>query len=382
MIGAKQKMKHITVTLIILFTLQLFAGMSHAEDTSFWDQFKDPQDGQFDIIGDKEMATGFLPVVIPFNEPTIGLGAVGALAYFHPKAPTDSSGSSVPPSISFAGGLYSDNKTWSVAGGHMGVWDQGNTRYVGALVYASVNLDFYGIGAESPDSEEPIPYNIEGGGTIQQMEFRLGDSNFFAGTKYEFSSTYGTFNTDEEMDEDGRNRNAGLGIYTSYDTRDNIFTPNSGTLLKGSVARFGKALGGDFTYDRIDLRLNHFWPLNNKLILGLRMEYRGAGHGAPFYALPWVKLRGIGAFRYLGYHVLVSEIEPRWKIDNRWSLLAFGGVGRAASHFDKMQDAEKAYNYGAGFRYLVARRLGLAMGLDIARGPEETTAYLTVGNAW
>jgi len=216
MIGAKQKMKHITVTLIILFTLQLFAGMSHAEDTSFWDQFKDPQDGQFDIIGDKEMATGFLPVVIPFNEPTIGLGAVGALAYFHPKAPTDSSGSSVPPSISFAGGLYSDNKTWSVAGGHMGVWDQGNTRYVGALVYASVNLDFYGIGAESPDSEEPIPYNIEGGGTIQQMEFRLGDSNFFAGTKYEFSSTYGTFNTDEEMDEDGRNRNAGLGIYTSY----------------------------------------------------------------------------------------------------------------------------------------------------------------------
>jgi len=376
------KLSRITVSLLALLAVQLFAMTCYAEESSFWDNFKDPEDGKFDIIGDKEMATGFLPIVIPFNEPTIGPGAVGALAYFHPRAETDSSQSKVPPSTSFAGGLYSENKTWSVAGGHMGIWDNGDTRYVGALVYASVNLDFYGIGNEAPENTESIPYNIEGGGTIQQMEFRLGNSDFFAGAKYEFSSTYGTFNTEEEMDEDGRNQNAGLGVYTSYDTRDNIFTPNSGTKMTGSVARFGSSLGGDFTYDRIDLRLNHFWQIHHRMILGLRMEYRTAGHGAPFYALPWVKLRGIGAFRYLGYHVLVSEIEPRWKIDNRWSLLAFGGVGRAASHFDKMQDAEKAYNYGAGFRYLVARRLGLAMGLDIARGPEETTAYLTVGNAW
>lgn len=371
-----------TITLLALLVLQFTGGGCPAEEATFWDNFKDPVDGKFDIMGDKEIATGFLPVVIPFNEPTVGLGAVGALAYFHPKAKTDSSGSNVPPSISFAGGLYTDNQTWSVAGGHMGVWRKGDTRYLGALVYASVNLDFYGVGNEAQGNKEPIPYNIEGGGTIQQMEFRLWDSNFFVGAKYEFNSTYGTFNTEEEMDEDGRSRNAGFGIYTSYDTRDNIFTPNSGTIMTGNVTLFGTSLGGDFTYERLDLRGNHFWRVQQNLFLGLRMEYRSAGHGAPFYALPWVKLRGIGAFRYLGYHVLVGEIEPRWKIDDRWSLLAFAGIGRAAANFDKIKDAEDAHNYGAGFRYLIARRLGLALGLDVARGPEETTTYLTIGNAW
>ncbi len=132
----------------------------------------------------------------------------------------------------------------------------------------------------------------------------------------------------------------------------------------------------------MDLLLNQYWRLGGSFVLGLRMEYRNAGHGAPVYALPWVRLRGIPAFRYLGYHVALTEIEPRWKIDGRWSLLAFLGSGRAAINFDRLKDAEKAYNYGGGFRYLIARKLGLAMGIDVACGPEDTVGYLTIGKAW
>jgi hypothetical protein len=36
----------------------------------------------------------------------------------------------------------------------------------------------------------------------------------------------------------------------------------------------------------------------------------------------------------------------------------------------------------AGFRYLIARRLGIYMGIDIARGPEETAFYIQAGSAW
>ena len=127
---------------------------------------------------------------------------------------------------------------------------------------------------------------------------------------------------------------------------------------------------------------NQFLKIHSRFILGVRLEYVKAGHDAPFYALPWVKLRGIAAFRYLGNHVITSEIEPRWSLSNRWSVLAFAGVGRAAANFDSIKDAERAYNYGGGVRYLIARKLGLTMGLDMARGPEETTGYLTVGSAW
>ena len=37
---------------------------------------------------------------------------------------------------------------------------------------------------------------------------------------------------------------------------------------------------------------------------------------------------------------------------------------------------------GLGVRYFVARKLGLHAGIDVARGPEDTHYYLTVGYAW
>jgi hypothetical protein len=35
-----------------------------------------------------------------------------------------------------------------------------------------------------------------------------------------------------------------------------------------------------------------------------------------------------------------------------------------------------------GFRYLIARRLGLYVGMDYARGPDDDAIYLQVGGAW
>lgn len=31
---------------------------------------------------------------------------------------------------------------------------------------------------------------------------------------------------------------------------------------------------------------------------------------------------------------------------------------------------------------VIARNLGMQLGMDVARGPEETSVYLTVGSAW
>ena len=117
-------------------------------------------------------------------------------------------------------------------------------------------------------------------------------------------------------------------------------------------------------------------------ILGFRADYDVAGDEAPFYALPFVRLRGVPAFRYLGNYVATLEVEPRYKIDERWSVLVFLGAGRAAKDFSNLRDADKVYGYGTGFRYLIARKLGLGTGIDIARGPEDTVVYLTVGSAW
>ena len=37
---------------------------------------------------------------------------------------------------------------------------------------------------------------------------------------------------------------------------------------------------------------------------------------------------------------------------------------------------------GTGFRYLLARQLGMYVGLDYAWGPEDETFYVQIGSAW
>ena len=84
----------------------------------------------------------------------------------------------------------------------------------------------------------------------------------------------------------------------------------------------------------------------------------------------------------MGNHAVTVEIEPRWKLDERWSVVGFAGAGRAARDLSQLKNGESIYNYGFGFRYLLARSLGLAAGIDLARGPEDTVLSLTFGSAW
>ena len=37
---------------------------------------------------------------------------------------------------------------------------------------------------------------------------------------------------------------------------------------------------------------------------------------------------------------------------------------------------------GTGFRYLIAKKLGIHAGIDVARGPEDTVFYIQVGSPW
>ena len=66
----------------------------------------------------------------------------------------------------------------------------------------------------------------------------------------------------------------------------------------------------------------------------------------------------------------VAEAEIGWQLDDRWSLLAFVGAGRAATELSDLDAAPSRVAKGGGFRYLIASRYGFEMGMDIARGPE------------
>jgi hemolysin activation/secretion protein len=90
----------------------------------------------------------------------------------------------------------------------------------------------------------------------------------------------------------------------------------------------------------------------------------------------------VPALRYQGEQAASAELELRWQLQHRISLLGFGGAGLAwteLEEFDRQQDAASG---GLGARYLISRKFGLHMGLDVAHGPEDGAIYVQFGNAW
>jgi len=361
------------------------ATQEEEEKQGFWNRFKDPEDGKLDLTAGGEQGEGIFPIVIPFNEPAVGFGLVLAVGYFHPtksKAPASPDDSAAPPTVTFGAGAGTTNGTWFAAAGHHHVWKDDTIRYLGAVGGGSINLTFFGFGDSGTSESDGIDFNIEVLGLVQQAKFRIAKLPVFVGGRYTFATTDTTFDDDAEGVLTGDSDVAGVSALVEYDTRDTVFTPNKGLRASLDLSWFSEALGGDSDYGSVKTAFRYYLPVGEPWVLGFRADLDAVGDDAPFYALPFVKLRGVPVFRYLGNYVVTFEVEPRYKIDERWSVVGFLGVGRAAKEAGNLRDADKVYSYGTGFRYLIARKLGLGMGIDIARGPEDTVTYLTVGSAW
>lgn len=380
-------------TYVPVFLAIFFFASAHLS-WAFPDQFKDPSDGALDASEWLVERKGFLPVPIFVTEPAVGYGLGAALLFFHEsrrdkQARMESSGNDMlrlPPSISAVAGAYTENDSWFVGGGHFGSWKDDRMRYVGGLGGASLNLRFYGAGIDPTIGSGGSRFNIEGGFLLQELTVRIPGTKLFVGGRYEFLTSNIVFDLSDiipgippaQLD----SNDAGLALIANYDSRDNIFTPNRGQWVKLNLSVHDSALGGDFDYNKTRIQWFSWWEGIPKVVMGTRLDYWFANGDVPFYALPYIHLEGIPVLRYQGENVFVGEIRPRWDFRFRWSLVGFVGAGWAENSLSDYSGSEARVAGGLGFRYLLARRLGLRVGLDVARGPEETAIYIIVGNAW
>ena len=349
----------------------------------------DPDDGKFDISQYLAGATGFLPVPIVITEPAVGFGLGAAIAYFHPQKHPDAEidGHRAPPSISVVLGAKTENGTYAYGVGHMGVWKGDHIRYTGALARMNVNMAFYLDRGDYAFLDNGINFNIDGALLYQQMQFRLKESDWWLGANYIYTNADSTFGLGEILPPELPSPNfsfdqAGLGVFVIYDSRNTIFTPSSGMSAKFEYKNYGKTWGGDYKYDDYIGTVLHYTPVGEYSSLGLRFNAETVRGDVPYFAYPFISLRGIPAMRYQGKATLLADAEYLWGVTPRWSLVFFGGVGKTTSINRFRGEGLTVAAGGIGFRYRLARVLGLQAGIDIARGPEETSVYLTVGSAW
>jgi hypothetical protein len=350
----------------------------------------DPEDGMLDASDYLASATGFLPIPIIITEPAVGFGLGLAAAYFHPpkKLDPDEHSHHGPPSISVVFGAKTDNGTYFYGGAHMGVWKDDHIRYTGALAKMNINMTFYIDGRTDGFSlDEGIKFNIDGTFLLQNVKFRLKESNWWLGANYVYVTAENTFKLGASFppnlpDPQFSFDLAGLGVYVEYDGRNTIFTPSSGLSAKFEYKNHDETWGGDYDYDSYKSSIFHYTPFGDYSSLGLRLEAEKVNGDAPFFAFPFVNLRGIPAMRYQGENVVTGEAEYLWGVTPRWTVVFFGGIGRTSAISEFLGESQTVGAGGLGFRYRLARKYGLQSGIDIARGPEDTSIYLTVGSAW
>jgi len=361
----KQKL---ILALIIFINSVLFV---YAQDKS--KKFRDSIDNAIDLSNFLNKKYGALPFIIPITEPAVGYGAVaGALYFVQKKDPKQQ------PDIIVAAGGATSNKTWLVVGGYIGFWNQDKIRYRGLLGYGDVNLDYYGIG------NRPISFNLKSFIFVQQMNFRIGESDFFLGGKYQFSNiTIPLFENSDLIDPiELSSKNSGISLITEFDNLNNFLSPTKGLRVHLSYDQNLEIIGSDRNWGKLNFFTYLYAPVNKKWIPALRLESSLATGDTPFYALPFVNLRGVPVLRYQGELTMLAETEQLFNITSRWGLVGFTGIGAAFKSIDDLKAEELVWNAGGGIRYLIARTLGLKMGADIARGPEDWAFYVVIGTAW
>ena len=334
--------------------------------------FKDTIDNAFDLSTFLTKQKGVLPVIMPITEPAVGYGGVVAGLFFVPKKTKQQ-----PDIIGAAAGLTS-NGTWVGGCGYVGFWKQDKIRYRGVVGYGEIALDFYVLGSK------PLNINLNTFMFLQQVNFRLGNSNFFLGAKYELSKiTIPLFEDIELIDPfDLKSSNSGIAIITEFDNLDNFMSPTKGTRVHLSYNQNLEALGGSRNWGKILFFTHIYYPVNKIWTPALRIESSLTTEKSPFYAKSFVYLRGVPALRYQGDLTMLVETEQLFNVSSRWGIVGFTGIGRAFDSIENMNSDEMVWNAGGGFRYLIARALGLKMGADIARGPEDWAFYVTIGTAW
>lgn len=167
-----------------------------------------------------------------------------------------------------------------------------------------------------------------------------------------------------------------------YDTRDNIFTPTRGIYAETSYLASRQALGASIDFERVQQVLIGWMLLRHDTTLGARANYAWSSDETPFFLRPYIMLRGVPAVRYQGDQAASIEVEGRWQLYGRWSIVAFGGAGKAWTKSDNRSFTQGVGSGGLGFRYELASKFGLHAGIDVAHSPGTTALYFVVGNAW
>jgi Omp85 superfamily domain len=345
---------------------------------SFHDLLFDEADGQFDL-SNFLLRGGFVPVPIIITEPAVegGLGLIAQFVSYPDGNPQLATRRTI-------GGAYTGNGSYGYGFSQSGHAFDNRLRYSFGIGRGQINIATYPGGLDIPlDYTSSYKYGIFG-----SAYWILPDERFFLGPMIDFRKLDVSLNVpgDHPEVEDLLTREltyGAVGFGVHFDDRDNPITPTKGLNTYLNAKFYEDMLGSDQEFQIYDLEAFYFHPLADSYRVGLKGSVNQSYGDVPFFFAPSVDLRGVESKRFQGRRAISTELELTKQFNDRWAALAFAGYGEADAGDGKFfSDSGSIFTGGAGFRYRIARKLGLDAGVDVAAGPDGTIVYFQFGNAW
>jgi outer membrane protein assembly factor BamA len=178
----------------------------------------------------------------------------------------------------------------------------------------------------------------------------------------------------------------GTGLLIHWDTRDNIFSPDSGSFHQVSLVTYADTWGSDYDFTDLRVDLRRYARLKDNHVLALQAVVASATGQPPFYKLQMIggpsNLRGYYEGRYRDRALTQLQAEYRLHIAGRIGIAGFVGAGQVGDRLADIDLGNLRYAGGLGLRWAFnpAERLNLRLDLGFASG--SSGMYITLGEAF
>lgn len=310
---------------------------------------------------------------VPFKNVLVGAGLVLGGGYlFNIDEGSDTS-------IIGLGAMRSDNGTNAYGLGGKFVWDQNRWQVSASLGQAEGFYDLY-VGG--------IPVTVRQTGDIVNLSVLRGvTSELLFGASMRYLDTtigYDTSGTSLPPLPEGHLEVGTFSLLAKWDTRDDDFSARNGHLLDGALT-YGQILNASGRdYSKLVLTYNHYLPLGDANSLAMRFAGCATTNDTPFF--DQCSLGGTDAFRgfspteFLNDALLSAQAEYRHQFSNRFSGVAFAGLGNTGSSFGNLRDTDVRYAGGLGLRFQLSKKFKAVFSVDVSYNDrEEDLLYIYVG---
>ncbi len=254
-------------------------------------------------------------------------------------------------------------------------WNGEYAYKVGASFFKNATSRFFGIGPDTPETDETnytareFRANWQFGVHVNEVT-QLAVGERFREVRVQRGGTDLPFSKEQFPNVDGMEGASILGhrVTFLYDTRDNLVSPTDGTQVT-AYAELDQNLrnGTNPVYYRYRLELKKLFPSQSKrAILVVRGDLQTTfGNQVPFYERSSLggqnNLRGFGEDRFIDDHLVVLNVEQRLhvlrtRIVNvvaEFEVAPFVDMGKVFSTFRTRQFKDYEVTPGIGFRGMV-----------------------------